>query len=165
MQINEKKPKDSAIITRYLVMPEHTNQRGTIFGGVIMSWIDMIACMVAERHCGMRVVTVSIDSITFDAPAFVGDHIILKSSVNYVGNTSMEIGVKVIKENPITGESIRTTRAHLTMVALDQNGKPTRVHRIIPETDEEIRRYENAKIRVANRKDLSNKIRSSDVCV
>ncbi|HOV15626.1 MAG TPA: acyl-CoA thioesterase [Spirochaetota bacterium] len=159
MNKNFKKPKESAIETRYLVMPEHTNQRGTIFGGVIMSWIDIVACMVAERHSGMRVVTVSIDTLTFDAPAFIGDHIILKSSVNYVGNTSMEIGVKVIKENPITGESVQTTTAHLTMVALDDNSKPTKVPQILMETDDEKRRYENAKIRVMARKELANKIK------
>ena len=135
-----KTPRSSAIETRYLVMPEHTNQRGTIFGGIIMSWIDMVACMVAERHSGMRVVTVSIDTLTFDAPAFIGDHIILKSCINYVGNTSMEIGVKVIKENPITGESIQTTTAHLTMVALDNNNKPTKVPQLLMETGAETRK-------------------------
>lgn len=154
-----KTPKESAIETRFLVMPEHANQRGTIFGGVVMSWIDIVACMVAERHSGKRVVTVCIDTLTFEAPAFIGDHIILRSSVNYVGNTSMEIGVKVTKENPITGESVQTTTAHLTMVALDENKKPVKVPQLLPETEDEKRRFENAKIRVTARKELAGKIK------
>ena len=102
MQKSEKTktPKESAIETRYIVMPDHANHYGTAFGGVIMSWIDLIAVMVAQRHCEREAVTLSVDRLTFISPIQIGDHVILRASVNYTGTSSMEIGVQVIKENP-----------------------------------------------------------------
>ena len=140
-------------------MPEHTNQYGTAFGGAIMSWIDMIAAMSAQKYCNKEVVTVSIDTIVFSAPAFTGEHIVLKSTVNYVGKTSMEVGVKVTTENPITGESKQTTKAYLTFVALGNDKKPTEIPKLLLETEEEKRRFENAKHRVAARKELIKKLK------
>jgi acyl-CoA hydrolase len=155
-----KRPSQSAIETRMILMPQDTNQYGTAFGGVIMSWIDIVASMVAQRHSQRVVVTVSIDRITFDAPVYVGEHVVLKGSVNYVGNTSMEIGVRVSKENPMTGETEITTRAYLTFVALDENKKPVSVPGLIVETEEEKRRYENARLRVQARKELLGRLKS-----
>lgn len=156
--LKPKTPAESAVSTRYLVMPGQANPHGTAFGGAIIAWIDMVAAMTAERHASGEVVTANIDSISFRQPIYVGDHVVLKASVNYVGKTSMEIGVQISRQNPVTNESILATTAHLTFVALDDNKKPTAVAPIIPETDDEKRRYENAKIRVKARKELRGKM-------
>ena len=153
-----KKPGDSTVQSRYLLMPHQANPYGTAFGGVIMAWIDMIASMAAQRHCGKEVVTVSIDSLSFKEPIRVGDHVVLKASVNYVGHTSMEVGVRVIREDPYSNKQIIATTAHLTFVALNKDKHPCPVAPISPETADEKRRYENAKLRVQARKDLLRKI-------
>ena len=154
-----KKPSDSTVTSRYLVMPDQANPQGTVFGGVIMAWIDMIASMAAQRHSGRPVVTASIDSLSFRHPVSVGDHVILKACINYVGTASMEVGVRVIREDPYTGTQTIATTAHLTFVALDENKQPVPAPKIEPETDEEKRRYENAKLRVQARKELLRKIK------
>jgi len=154
-----KSPSQSTVESRYLVMPDHASPNGTAFGGVIVSWIDMTASMAATKHSEKEVVTVGIDSISFRKPINIGDHVALKAFVNYAGQTSMEVGVRVIKENPITGKRVKATSAHLTFVALDESRKPTAVIPIIPQTEEEIRRYENAKLRVKTRKELLKQIR------
>lgn len=137
----QKSPKQSSAEMRFLVMPEHTNPQNSIFGGVVMSWIDMAAAMVAERHSGRPVVTVHVDDISFKAPIKIGDHVLVKASVNYVGRTSILVGVKVIAENPFTGISRHTTTAYLTFVALDDIGRPISICKLVPETEEEKRRY------------------------
>ncbi len=154
-----KNPSESAVTTRYLVMPEQANPHGTAFGGAIIAWIDMVASMAAERHAAREVVTANIDSISFREPIYIGDHVVLNASVNYVGQTSMEVGVQVSRQDPVANESVVATTAHLTFVALDENKKPAAVAPIIPETDDEKRRYENAKIRVKTRKELLRKMR------
>jgi acyl-CoA hydrolase len=142
MNNNEpKKTSESAVEMRYLVMPNDTNPQNSIFGGVVMSWIDMAAAMVAERHSNRPVVTVHVDDISFKAPIKIGDHVLIKAALNYVGNTSMVIGVKVLAENPFTGITRHTTTAYLTFVALDDIGKPIKIRKVIPETDDEKRRY------------------------
>ncbi|MDX1961041.1 MAG: acyl-CoA thioesterase [Leptospiraceae bacterium] len=148
----------SAIETRYVVMPDHANHYGTAFGGAIMSWIDMVAVMAAQRHSEMEAVTLSVDRIAFISPINIGDHVLLRASVNYVGNSSMEVGVQVVKENPYTKERVRATTAYLTFVGLDQNKKPARVPRLKPETEDEIRRFENGKIRQTAFKELKAKL-------
>ncbi len=153
-----KRPGDSAVESRYLLMPHQANPYGTAFGGVIIAWIDMIASMAAQRHCGKEVVTASIDSLSFKEPIRVGDHVVLKASVNYVGRTSMEVGVRVIKEDPYSTKQIIATTAHLTFVALGKDKRPCPVVPLLPETADEKRRYENAKLRVQARKDLLKKI-------
>ncbi len=154
-----KTPGESAVEARYLLMPDQANPYGTAFGGAIVAWIDMVASMAAQRHCGREVVTVSIDSLSFKEPINIGDHVVLKASVNYVGRTSMEVGVQVSREDPYTGQKITATTAHLTFVALDKDKKPSPVPRLIPETEDEKRRYANAEIRVKNRKELLRKMR------
>jgi len=154
-----KTPRDSQVESRFIVMPQHANDSGIAFGGVIMSWIDMVAAMVAQRHCGGEVVTVSIDRISFHAPINIGNHVVLRASANYVGNTSMEVGVQVIKENPYTGETTRATTAHLTFVGLDANHHPITIPRLDPQTPDELRRWENARLRVEARKELLKKIK------
>jgi len=154
-----KTPRDSAVETRYLLMPDQANPYGTAFGGVIMSWIDMVASMAAQKHCGKEVVTVSIDSLNFKEPIHIGDHVVLMSSVNYVGRTSMEVGVRVTREDPYTNQKVLATTAHLTFVALDENKRPFEIEPIIPETENELRRFENAKLRVQARKELLKQMR------
>ena len=156
--MDSKKPSESSVETRYLLMPHQANPHGNAFGGAIMAWIDMVASMAAQRHCGREVVTLSVDSLIFKKPIYVGDNVVLKSSVNYVGNTSMEVGVKVIKEDPYSHEQIITTTSYLTFVSLDINKRPAVVIPISPETEEEKRRYKNAKLRVNIRKEILKKI-------
>lgn len=157
MQVKSKKVSESAVVTRYLVMPNDTNPQNSIFGGVVMSWIDMVAAMVAERHSHRPVVTVHIDDISFKAPIKIGDHVLIQASLNYVGKTSMLVGVKVIAENPFTGISRHTTTAYLTFVALDDIGKPIEVCKVIPETDEEKRRYEEGEKRLKQLREKNKK--------
>jgi len=152
MDAQGKTPSESAVVTRYLVMPQQANPQGTAFGGAIMAWIDMVAAMAAERHCRTEVVTAGIDSMNFKAPVRIGDHVVLQASVNYVSRSSMEVGVRVTREDPGTGEQAIATTAHLTMVALDENKRPTIAPPVLPETADEKRRYENAKQRVQDRK-------------
>jgi acyl-CoA hydrolase len=147
-----KTPSDSAVEMREMVMPHHTNPQNTVFGGTVMSWIDIAAAMVAARHCGRPVVTAHIDDIDFIAPVKVGYHVLIQASLNYVGRTSMIVGVKVTSENPYTGESRTTTKAYLTFVALNDLGQPIEVPGIAPETEDELRRFENAKKRVEMKK-------------
>lgn len=151
-QQDSKAASESAVETRFLVMPNDTNPQNSIFGGVVMSWIDMVAAMVAERHSNRPVVTVHVDDISFKAPIKIGDHVLIKASINYVGKTSMLVGVKVVAENPFTGIVRHTTTAYLTFVALDDIGRPIQIHGITPETDDEKRRYEEGRLRIEEMK-------------
>lgn len=137
-------------------MPGDTNKHGTIFGGKILAWIDIAAAMCAEKHCHKPVVTAHIDDIDFLSPIKVGYHVIVKASINYAGNSSMVIGVKVESENPYTGERRVTTKAYVTFVALDEFGKPIAVPKVNPVSEEDKRRYENAK----KRKEANRKLKS-----
>lgn len=149
-----KAPSETSVEMRELVMPNHTNSLNTVFGGTVMGWIDVAAAMVAHRHCGKPVVTAHIDDIDFIAPIKMGYHVLIQASLNYVGRTSMIVGVKVTSENPYTGESRTTTRAYLTFVALDDLGRPIEVPPLRPETEDEIRRFENAKKRTEMKKQI-----------
>jgi len=157
----DQSPKETQIEMRELVLPQHTNPQNTIFGGVVMSWVDIAASMCATRFAKCPVVTVHIDSLSFKAPIKVGHHVHIFASINWVGDTSMEIGVKVIGENPISGEKRVTTTAYLTFVALDELGRPTNVPRLRLETEEDKRRFENAKKRVSLRKKFSSEVTNS----
>lgn len=157
-KIKTKTPIESEIEMRQMVMPGDTNYHNTIFGGKIMSWMDIAAAMAAEKHCENPVVTVHISDIEFLSPIKVGAHVIIKASVNYVGKTSMIVGCKVESENPYNGTKRVSTKAYLTFVAVDEFGKPMTVHHLNPESDDEKRRFENAKKRVQSRKDLLKNI-------
>ncbi len=148
-----KTPSESAVETRYLVMPTQANPQGTAFGGAIVGWIDMTAAMAAQRHCGREVVTAGIDSLVFRQPIRIGDHVILKAAVNYVSRSSMEVGVQVIREDPYSGAQVLATTAHLMLVALDENKRPVPAPPLRPRTPEEKQRYENARLRVQARKE------------
>ena len=154
MAENVKTPADSAVETRYLVMPGDANAFETAFGGAILSWIDQVAAMAAQRHCGGQVVTAGIDSVAFEKPVHVGEQVVLLAMVNYVSHTSMEVGVKVIGENPTTGTHFVATRAFLTLVAIDDDHRPIPASPLTPKTEQEIRRWNNAALRVKARKQL-----------
>lgn len=130
-----------------LVLPSHTNSLGTIFGGTIMSWIDIAAAIAAQRHAGKEVVTASIDRLDFIAPVYTGWVVNLKASVNYTSRTSMEVGVRVDAENPKTGEVFHTASAYCTFVALGSTGKPSEIPQLELQTDDDNRRYNEAKKR------------------
>jgi acyl-CoA hydrolase len=129
------------------MLPQHANVLGHIFGGVILSMMDTTAAVSAIRHARLACVTVSVDRVDFREPIYVGDLVIMKSSVNYVGRTSMEVGVRVEAENLLTGVRRHTNSCYLTFVAVDRSGKPVPVPRLRPETADEIRRYDAAKKR------------------
>ena len=133
--------------TAQLMMPQHANVLGHVFGGVVLSMMDTTAAVSAIRHARLACVTVSVDRVDFREPIHVGDLIIMKASVNFTGRTSMEIGVRVEAEDMITGRRRHTNSCYLTFVAVDRNGKPVEVPRLRPETADEIRRYEAAKLR------------------
>lgn len=146
-----KSVRNSQVIMTQLVLPSHTNSLDSIFGGVIMSWIDIAAAISAQRHSGREVVTASIDSLSFIAPVYKGWVVNLKAAVNFVSKTSMEIGVRVDAENPRSGDSFHTSSAYLTFVALGSNGKPTPVPQLILETPDDHRRWEAGKKRRESR--------------
>ena len=127
-----------------LALPNDVNKLGNIFGGKVMHLVDLAGAMAAIRHARLPCVTASVDSLQFLHPVHSGELILLRSSVNRAFRTSMEVGVKVITENLMTGERLHTCSAYLTFVALDESGKPTPVPCVIPETEEEKRRYREA---------------------
>jgi acyl-CoA hydrolase len=130
-----------------MVLPSHTNALGTIFGGVVMGWIDIAAAIAATRYSRCPVVTVSIDYLHFINPIKVGYTVKILAQISYVGRTSMEIEVDVEAENSITGECRPATKAYLTFVALDQQGTPTQVPPYEPKTSEEKAKYKQAELR------------------
>ncbi|WP_420824569.1 acyl-CoA thioesterase [Sulfobacillus harzensis] len=130
-----------------LVLPGDSNQLGNIFGGRIMYWVDMAAAMAANRHAGRVAVTASIDSVEFLHPIRIGEVVHLIAQVNWVGRTSMEVGVDVYGENMDTGERKKTSTAFLTFVALSQTGQPVEVPPLILRTPEEEERFHAAEAR------------------
>lgn len=144
----------SSVLMTELVLPSHTNSHGTIFGGVIMSWIDIAGAIAAQRHARNPVVTVSVDYLGFLVPIKIGYVVQIKARVSFVGRTSMEIEILVDAENPITGEKRRATQAYLTYVAVDEFGRPKKVPPLMPKTTEEKRQYEAAKTRREKRMEM-----------
>jgi acyl-CoA hydrolase len=150
----------SQVTMTEMVLPQHTNALGSVFGGTVMSWVDIAAATCAMRHCAKQVVTASVDAMHFLAPVKLGWVVTIQASVNYVGGTSCEIGVKVISENPISGERFHTASAYLTFVALDSHGKPTTIPGIILQSDEEKRRHASARLRRESRLKLKTELQA-----
>lgn len=153
-----KSPSDSAVTMTELVLPQHTNALGTIFGGTVMSWIDIAGAISAGKYARCSVVTASIDALHFIAPIKLGHAVQLKASVNLTGTSSMEVGVRVDSENLTTGEKFHNVSAYLTFVAIGSDGKPREVPQINPKTETEKRRYQAAfkrrRSRIALAKDI-----------
>ena len=144
--------KDTQVIMHELVLPNDTNLLGNVLGGRGMHLMDMCAAMSAYKHARTAVVTASVDQLDFLAPVKMGDIMILKSSVNYTGKSSMEVGVRIESENPKTGSIYHTSSAYLTFVSLNDNGKPQGVPMVAPETDVEKQRFEKGRARHEERK-------------
>ena len=142
-----KRISDSRIITAQVMNPQDVNPAGNVHGGVIMKLIDTAAGSVGIRHARSNVVTASIDRLDFLGPVFIGDLVTFKASLNYVGRTSMEIGVRVEAQTLMTNVVRHTASAYLTFVALDPNGRPMEVPPLIMETEDDFRRNREAKAR------------------
>jgi acyl-CoA hydrolase len=142
-----KRVKDSSVITAQMMIPQDANPAGNVHGGVVVKIIDEAAGVVAARHSRSNVVTAAIDRMDFHQPIFVGDLLFFKASLNFVGRTSMEIGVRVEAENLMTGEVKHAASAYLTYVAIDGQGRPVEVSPLIVESDDERRRFREAKAR------------------
>ncbi len=142
-----KRVKDSSVTMAQLMNPQDANPAGNVHGGVVVRTIDEAAAVVAARHSRSNVVTASIDRMDFHEPVFVGDVLFFKAALNFVGRTSMEIVVRVEAENLITGIVRHAASAYLTYVAIDLTGMPKEVPPLILETEEEKRRYDEAKRR------------------
>ena len=127
-----------------IVLPNDANPLAALLGGRLMHWIDLAGAMAAHRHSRNYVVTASVDHIDFLVPVRVGDLVILKSSVNRVFHSSMEVGVKVFVENYISDTAKHVGSAYLTFVAIDKEGRHLKVAPVVPETDEQRRRYDDA---------------------
>ena len=150
-----------ASISEYseLALPTDANNLGNLLGGKVMHLVDLAAAMAAIRHARRPCVTASVDSLHFLHPVRIGQLLVMRASVNRVFRSSMEVGVQVETENLLTGVKLHTCSAYLTFVALDENGKATEVAPVIPETDEERRRYEQAGERREYRHALRNRLR------
>ena len=146
-----KKVSESMVILSQVMLPQDANPAGNIHGGVIMKLIDNAAGVVAIRHARNNAVTASIDRLDFHYPVYVGDLITLTASLNMVGRSSMEIGVRVESERMISGKTHHTASAYLTFVALNKEGKGLEVPPLILESDEEKRRHQNAQLRSTQR--------------
>ena len=143
-----------------LALPNDANGLGNVLGGKVMHLVDLAAAMAAIRHARKPVVTASVDSMHFLHPVRIGQLILLRSSVNRVFKSSMEVGVKVETEDLMTGRRLHTCSAYLTFVALDENRKATEIPPAIPETEEEQRRYREAGERREYRLAMRNRLRS-----
>ena len=158
-----KSPSESAVIMTEIVLPSDTNSLGTIFGGKIMSWIDIAGAIASGRHSRRVVVTASIDALHFLAPVKLGHFVHIRAQVNFASRTSMEVGIRVDSENPITGELTHTSTAYATFVALDDHGRPTPIPTILAETPDEKRRYEAAKKRRESRIKLAEDLKRAEL--
>jgi acyl-CoA hydrolase len=136
--------RDSQSEMTEIVLPNDANPLNNLLGGRLMHWIDLAGAMAAHRHSRNYVVTAAIDHLDFWVPVHVGDLVILRSSVNRVFHTSMEVGVKVVVENYIVDTSEHVSSAYLTFVAVDAGGRHVQVPAVVPETPDEQRRYDDA---------------------
>lgn len=151
--LQPKKVSESAIHDQtYKVFPNDLNSNDTVFGGLVMSILDRVALVVAERHSERICVTVSVDSMHFLAPANRGDILIFRAAINRSWRSSMEIGVRVSAEHYKTGKNTHILSAYFTFVAVDDSMRPVEVPQVLPETEIEKKRYEEAEIRRQTRK-------------
>jgi acyl-CoA hydrolase len=148
----ESKPasESESILVRWMGLGD-ANAAGFVHGGVVMRLCDEAAGIAAIRHCGLRSVTAAVDRMTFLTPIYIAELVTFRSKVNAAWNTSMEVGVKVEAENPQSGEIRHASTAYLTMVAVDEEGRPKPVPALLPETEDEVRRQREAEVRRKNR--------------
>jgi len=158
--MDEKHPSESLTTMAQVMQITDANTAGFVHGGSIMKLVDSAAGVAAMRHAQRRVVTAQVDSLTFHAPVYIGDVLSLTACVTQAWNTSMEVEVTVHREDPVTGGRDHTTTAYVTMVGLDEHGRPVGVPAVAPDTDEERRRQREAEARrqarIQLRQDLEN---------
>ncbi len=147
MERASKPASASNAIIAVQMLPSDANPMGNVHGGTILKYVDMAAAAAALRHARKNVVTASIDRMDFIQPVYVGNLLTLKASVNYAGRTSMEVGVRVEAEDLRTGKIVHTNSSYVTYVALDDQGRPTEIPELIPQTAEEKRRWREARER------------------
>jgi Acyl-CoA hydrolase len=155
-KIIEKSPSESYSEISRLMLPPDANPMGNVFGGTILKMIDEIGGIVAVRHCRKNVVTASIEHMDFLYPVHIGNLVKLKARLNFVGRSSMEVGVEVYAEDLLKDEIHFTGRAIITLVAIDENGKPTDVPRLKLETEEDNKLFEEGYQRYLARKKRLN---------
>jgi len=160
MNMEGKPVRDSCTEYTELALPNDANGLGNVLGGTVMHLVDLSGAISAIRHACRPVVTASVDSLQFLHPVHIGELIVLRASVNRVFHSSMEVGVRVFTEKLTTGERLHTCSAYLTFVALDENGKPVAICPVIPETEDEKRRYQQAGERREYRLALRQRLRS-----
>ena len=141
---SSRRVRDSQHETSELMMPHHANNLGHVFGGVVLAMMDKTAAVAAIRHARMTCVTVSVDSVVFREPIHLGELLVMKASVNYVGRSSMEVGIRVEAENLFNGLRRHTNSCYITFVAVDANGRPVPVPKLVPESADERRRHDAA---------------------
>ena len=147
----EKRVSDSITHHVEIIMPQHINGQRRLFGGVLMQWIDVVAAVTARRHSGCNVVTAAVDNLNFKSGANINDSLVLEGRVTYAGTTSMEVRVDTFVEK-LDGEKNEINRAYFVMVALDEDKNPTKVPKLIIETDEEKEEFEAGRKRYELRK-------------
>src|SRR5438105_3028177 len=145
--------RESQATMSELMMPNMANNMGNVFGGVILSLVDRAAAVAATRHARKPCVTVSVDQVDFREPIYLGELVTARASVNYTGHTSMEVGVRIEAENLLTGQRRHTNSCYVTYVAVDEHGRPTPVPPVLPESDEEKRRFKAAEKRRQRRQE------------
>lgn len=151
-------PAESEAVVSEMMMPHQVNNLGHVFGGELLSMVDRAAAVAAMRHAGSPVVTVSIDRVDFKEPIYTGELVTCTARVNFVGRTSMEIGVRVEAENLLSGEKRHTNTCLLTFVAIDKHHKPCRVRPLKLETAEDERRFREGKRRREVREALDREL-------
>lgn len=151
-------PSESRSTVSELMMPGDVNNLGHVFGGVLLSMVDRAAAVAAMRHAGRPCVTVSIDRVEFKEPIYAGELVTCDARVNFVGTTSMEVGVRVIAENLLSGSRRHTNTCFLTFVAIDEDGRPVPVRKLDLETDEDRRRFDEGRRRREARRELDREL-------
>ncbi len=139
-----RKASETLAITTKLVLPNDTNTHNNLFGGQLLAWMDVIASVAAQRHCRRVVVTASVNNVSFTEPIKHGSIVTLEAKVSRAFNSSMEVFIDVFVEEIVTGKKTKCNEAIYTFVAVDQNGGPIQVPELIPETPEEIERFNGA---------------------
>ena len=157
-----KHPKDTLTTMSELVLPNDTNTLGNLMGGRLMHWMDIAAAMACMRHCGCPVVTASADNISFENPVRLGNVVTVEAKVTRAFNSSMEVYIRVQGEDLPNNFKYQSNEAYMTFVGLDPPGKPRKVPEIIPETEEEIHRFDGALRRRQLRLILSRKMKPDE---
>ena len=139
-----KTAKETYSVSTEIVLPNDTNTLGNLMGGRLLHWMDITSAIAAHRHCRRVVVTAAVNNVAFTHPIKLADIVTLEAKVSRAFSTSMEVFIDVWVENHVTGEKVKCNEAIYTFVAVDQNGSPLPVPQLIPETDEEKKRYEGA---------------------